>query len=415
MTEPALQRQLPCWLDGFFEFTAARPSPEIYRKWAGVAAVAGALERRCWIDTNAGRLFPNMFLLFVGAPGVGKDQVIIPVRKLWTKAKCFKVAPVSMSHKGMIDQLADDSSRKQVTDKYTGKIQFYHTLLAAVAELGVILPAHDLAYLSLLNELFHCYEVFQERIRGTGQLLHIDRPHLHLVCGSQPMFIEQLFPEAAFGMGFTARMMMIYAPSPVRASLFGAEKDQAELEETLVEDLRIIEKLQGAFQFTPEAEAMVDEWHLKGAEKTAPTHSKLQHYSARRILQLMKIMMAVSAARSDKMIITAEDFGRSLDLMLEAESFMPEIFKEMASGGQLGHLEEAFHFIMEIWLRTKKPTPEHKLVHFLSNRVPANQIAYLIDTMLNSNMIEDKVEGGLNIPASMRTRAFKPLGLNTPE
>jgi len=398
-------RKLRSWIDAFLEYTDRRPTPRIFRLWAGLSCVAGALERRVWLTTTADRLYPNLFVLLVSPPGVGKDQAIAVARDFWSACGGLNVAPVAMSHKGLIDQLADDTSRKRIIDTTSGEIQFYHSLLVAVPELGVILPKHDLGFLSLLNELFSCYDVFEERIRGYGSLLHIDRPHISLLSGTQPRYMDAIFPEAAFGMGFTARVIMVFHGEPVRVPLFAFQEENRALRQDMLSDLRAIAKLQGQFQVTPEAAAAIEAWHAENPDP--PQHSRLQHYCTRRTLHLLKLCITISAAKRNDLTITMEDMQEAEVILLEAERTMPEIFREMTSGGQSAILEELFSFVMELYAPKKKPVPERKIVHFLSIRAPAHQIQFLIDTSIRSGMFKVMDLG--------TERAFIPADFGLPE
>jgi len=197
-----------------------------------------------------------------------------------------------------------------------------------------------------------------------------------------------LLPEEAYGMGFTARIIMIYAGEAVKIELFKERQLSAALRETLVKDMKTIGDLYGQFSFTDETIRSIELWHALGSEKDKPQHSKLQHYSTRRILHILKLCMVFSASRGDDLIVTTEDFERSLELLLEAEMGMPEIFKEISSGGQAGEVEEAFHFLVRL-SKGGKPVSEHKLTQFLTARVPANQVHYIINVMLRSGIIEE--------------------------
>ncbi len=360
-------------------------------------------------------MYPNMFILLIAPPGVGKDQAIMPMRELWASTGMFNIAPVSMTHKGLIDMLADPSSQKQFVDKNANPPIWhsYHSLLLAVPELGVLLTEYNLGFLSALNELFNCWDLFEERIRSTGATLRIERPHIHLITGTQPQYLGQFLPETAFGMGFTARIIMVYAGEAVKVSLFNQTFLDKAMFKTLTEDLKSIGSLFGPFNFTPEARAAIEHWHGVGSEKDKPEHSKLMHYNTRRIMHILKLSMVFSASRSNEMIIDECDFQNALSTLREAESLMPEVFKDISSGGQLGELEEAFHFIMRLWMKTQKPVQEHRLVHFLSNRVPAYQIQHMISTMLKAGMIGVATDGQLNLPGA--DRLFIPQALNKHE
>lgn len=400
-------RKLACWIESFYEFTEGLPTPPIFRKWAAISAVSGALERKCWIHTAASKLFPNMFILLVAPPGVGKDQAIAPMRNLLAKTGLFNLAPISMTHKGMIDHLASEACNKQFIRD--GQWISYHSMLVCVPEFGVLVPGHDLAFMSSLNELYNCWDLYEERSRTRKETLRIENPHIHLISGTQPKFLGELFPETAYGMGFTSRIIMVYAGTPVRQNLFQKRPQHEAMEEALKDDLISIGQLNGPFTLSEDAMAAIEEWHAVGCEKDKPSHSKLMHYNARRIMHVLKITMTYCAARSNDMHIELSDFMRAKDTLLEAEEDMPEIFKEIASGGQISEIEETFHYILRLYQRHQKPVSEHRVVHFLSGRVPANQIKFIIDTMLSSKMISVDPKG-LNLPGS--DRLFIPNALN---
>lgn len=413
MSESALvKRKHPCWITGFLDYTANLPSPERFRKWAAISAIAGALERRCWITTGAGPLYPNMFILLVAPPGVGKDFAINPARDLWAATGKLNIAPSAMTHKGLIDHLAESHVNQQFVDS-NGKFVNYHSLLLSVPELGVLVPGHDLAFLSSLNDLYNCGTIYEERSRTKGEPLQIENPHIHLIAGTQPKYIGTLFPEEAYGMGFTSRIVMVYWGEPTKRSLFGINKYDSKTQKSLASDLTSITQVHGEFFLEEDAIAAIEQWHAIDSENDKPLHSKLLHYNARRIMHVLKLSMVYSVARSSNMIITLDDFSKAKETLLEAELAMPEIFKEISSGGQASEMEEAFHFILRIHNASNKPVPEHKLVHFLASKVPANQITYIIDTMIRSSIIEEVNMGGLNLPG--KERYFKPRALNISE
>ena len=338
----------------------------------------------------------------------------MPMRDLWASTGLFNLAPISMTNKGLLDELADAHTQKTIMDVKTNTWLNYHSLLLSVPELGVLIPEHDLSFMSILNELFNCNDIFDERIRTKGERLRIERPHLHLIAGTQPKYMGALFPEAAYGMGFTARIIMIYAGEPVRVSLFTRRPERRDLRLALISDLKSIGRLQGPFNLAQETMDAIERWHLHDSDINKPTHSKLIHYSARRTMHLLKLSMIFSVSRSNDLIISLEDWHHAQAALFEVEATMPEIFKEISSGGQIAEMEEAFHFIMRLFLAKKKAVPERLLFHFLSNRVPANQINWLVDTMLRSGMIKEVAHPDrLNIPG--RERFFEPLGFNKVE
>jgi hypothetical protein len=412
-------RHVPCWLEGFLEWTSEAPSPDIFRKWSAISTIAAALERRVWIRTNAGQLFPNMFILLVGPPGTGKDFAMNPAEELLKATNNLHLAPQSMTSKGMLDVLSDRQYTKKMQNPVTKATEDYNAMVVSVPELGVLISSHDLGFLSNLNELFNCRAVFQERIRSSGETLEIVKPCIHIVAGTQPKYLGEIFPEAAYGMGFTSRVIMVYHGTATKVSLFGQDRGaNTDLRIKLIEDIQSISHITGQFELTEAAMHAIETWHMTEADNDQPQHSKLQHYNTRRTIHILKLCMVKSIARGNSMQITDEDFLWSLQTLREAEALMPQIFKEISSGSQIDYIEEAFHFIQRMWQKNEKPIPEHRVVHFLSSRMPANQIDYVLNTMIKGQVIVEVQANQLNIPDHMKqpgSRLFKPQSLHVVE
>jgi hypothetical protein len=58
-------RQCQDWIESFLRSTSEHPSPEIFRRWAAISAIAGALQRRVWTITASAPTHPNMYILLV--------------------------------------------------------------------------------------------------------------------------------------------------------------------------------------------------------------------------------------------------------------------------------------------------------------------------------------------------------------
>jgi len=364
------------------------------------------MERRAWIQTAGNKLYPNLYILLVGPPGVGKDQAIKPATEFAVKAD-LRLAPAALSHKGFIDHLADSS-----TAKVLGEADVIHTMYAAVPELGVILSEYDKAFLSSLNKLYDCPPTHDERIRGREGVLHINQPVLNIIAGSQPKYLELLLPEAAFGMGFTSRMIMIYHGTPTKQSLFAPYLSPQEHVDELTNDIIRIAHLkgpiQGMFELTTRAVEQIEHWHQNQSSEDAPTHSKLTNYIPRRIMHLLKLCMVKSVSRGDSMEIDVPDFEWALATLREAEELMPQIFREMKSGGNMSWLAEAYDYVRRVYnSKGGRPVPESMLSNWLSSYAPATQVAQVIDLMIKNEMIEEKGVGKV-LPGAYHSRAFVP-------
>lgn len=399
MAKPS-ERLLDNWVEGFLEYTSVIISPEIFRRWAAYCAIAGALERRAWTAIAGKLLYPNTIVLLVGPPGVGKSNAIEEVYTLWAKAGMFNVAPDGITKAAFIDQLME----KVRIFTYNRREYMCHPLLIATTEFGNLLPEYDRNFLNVLNKVYDCEEVpFADRTRGGG-LISVDRAHLTLIAGTQPAYLGDILPEAAYGMGFPARTIMVYAGEKPKKKLFGKGTERNEkLFYALQTDIKKIGKLVGPFDWEDEAKELIEKWNEQ-EDKDAPTHPKLLNYNPRRIIHTCKIAMSVSIARNNEMLVTTKDFLKAKALLLEAEALMPEIFKEMKVSQDASEIDEIHRFMFSYCRNNEvESVPEQVLFHYMSRKIPVNKIDFFLKTIQSSGLVKCE---GLNMPGQ---RLYRPL------
>src|SRR5262245_54068338 len=70
-----VRRRCESWIQSFVDYTSNLESPSTYRKWSAITMIAAALEQKVWVDVG-GPLYPNLYTLLVGLPGIGKSRAI---------------------------------------------------------------------------------------------------------------------------------------------------------------------------------------------------------------------------------------------------------------------------------------------------------------------------------------------------
>lgn len=373
------------------DYTKDVNSPEIFRLWSAITAMAAAMERRCWTQTKQGLLYPNLFTMLVSSPGIGKTEAIKRAEEILTYSDKISVTPQSMTRASLIDTLK--ASTHVMLDR-NGKTTDYHSLALVVDELGTMISAHDLEFLSVLNKLFDCPHVHRERRRhfNEGKEIIISQPQLNILAGSQPAFLAHLLPEEAWGMGFTSRMLLIYAGQPAEAQdVFGESEDLADVGEALAMAYQFKAEANGPFQWTPEAKRIFNAWKAKKCEPI-PEHSKLVHYLPRRHIYAIKLAMVSSLSRGLDLEVLEDDMTRGLDWLLAAEQVMPDIFREMAGKSDSDTLMELHYYMWQTMTQRKakgKPgnVTEGEMYNFLRNRIPGEKIGRIIEVADRAKII----------------------------
>lgn len=388
MTSLAPKRRLANWINAFLDFTEQKKSPRIFQKWSAISAIAGAMERRIWIRTATGELFPNLYIFLVGPPGGGKSVALNSARAFLRDAEDIKLAPDNISAASLIDAL--NESKRRIVDLNAPYMEF-NSLFVSSSELSTLMPVYDLSLMANLTK-FWDNEPFKEWKRGGALRIDIPKPQVNLLGGCTPEFLNNFLPAGAWGQGFMARVLMVYCGETPRKILFNsgpsiAEEDTPEFK-ALLQDLRSMIVLCGEMRPTFKAAELIQAWDdAEGPPK--PEHSKLVNYSTRRTTQLIKLCMIASMSRGDSLQIEVEDYQVALGWLMEIEVEMPDIFRAMNTGGtDSGSIEEAWHYIYKTYIQTGRVTSEFNLVHFLQNRVPAHSVMRIIDLLVRSNMVE---------------------------
>jgi len=62
-----ITRKVNHWLQAYLEYTAEQESPRAFHTWVGLSVIASTLERRVWLNRGYYDLFPNLYVVLVGA------------------------------------------------------------------------------------------------------------------------------------------------------------------------------------------------------------------------------------------------------------------------------------------------------------------------------------------------------------
>lgn len=347
-----------------------------FRRWAGISALAAAVEQKVWLTTSSA-LYPNLYVFLIGHPGTGKTRTIRAARQYLYGLPDPHIAPPSLTFASLVDALLE-SKRTLILKE--GPLE-YNSMVIAADELGTFIHKYDKEMVDGLSA-FYDPDPYGQNRRGRDIKIKIKSPQLNILCGSTPSNLMELMPEGAWGQGFTSRIIMVFSDErPIGDDFASVTRD---LSKDLIHDLGIINTLAGEFKVTEDYRNLVNLWRQAG-ELPAPAHPKLIHYNTRRRVHLYKLSMVAAIDRSDTLLLTRDDFNRAMNWLVGAESFMSDIFRAGAKGGDAAAMDEISHFVA---LEDRgKGVSEHRVVDFARERVPAHSVLRVIEIMERSGLI----------------------------
>lgn len=388
-----MSRRLSNFIDSFVSFATIRNTTPRFARWCGLWMIGTAVTRAVGMKARGNDLHPNLFLQLIGGPGTGKGQGIRSARDIFVPGTKMTLIPASITRAGMEDYMKDNLATRKSPD---GSVLFSHECVGLTDELQGILPENDLGHLTLYNLLFDLPVQHKARTRLHGEIV-MEAPYCSLLTGAQPAFLATTLPELAWGMGFMSRNIMIFDIPRERKSAFGAVQADPKLQADLIADLRHISKLSGWMTWTREAIALYEEWFVEHGGMPIPQSKRLaMGYNARREIHMLKMAMILSLAETDDLIVTLAHAGAAIELLLNTEDAMKNIFTEMSNTGSMVALEDALEIV-----RTKaaagEPTAEATLIELLMSRFPPTQVHAVIQNLIDSHAIKEvQVKGGIN-------------------
>lgn len=380
-------RQLSSWTQAFEEYVAPMGSPPLFGRWTGIFTVAAAMERKTFVRTPKGILYPNLYTILVGPAGAGKTVASSIAHEMMGHLEEHHVAPTSLTKAALIDVL-EDAKRHVIRPQDTPAVIDFNSLTVISNELGVLIPAYENDFINVLTDIYDC-KMYGEKRRTTKREIDIRAPQFNILAATTPSYLNNLMPEGAWDQGFISRTMLIYSGRGESVDLFEESALNTDLYAKLVADLRVIgNDLYGRFTFTEAAVALFRHWMKDNKEEPVPDHPKLTHYNSRRQSHLLKLCMISCASTSNTMIVEEENFAEALDWLLEAEHAMPDIFRAMVGGGASGVMDNLWHFAYERWKKKQEPVPEQLLISFIAERSPAHEIMRILEIMVKKGVFE---------------------------
>lgn len=286
-----------------------------------------------------------------------------------------------------MDEL-DDAKRAVTRIEEVPPVVTFNSLAICSNELGVLLPAYDNELMNALTDIYDC-KSYSERRRGNkDNPMKIPAPQINLLAACTPSYLQSTLPEGAWDQGFLSRVILVYSGDRTKRDLFAEvniDQDEIDLSK---EKLAVLGKLYGKMTFTQEAADAIQSWHKAGGTP-APEHPKLQYYNVRRTVHALKLSMISAVSRTGALVIDTPDIERAIDWMLEAEAYMPDIFKSMTTGGTGALIEETWHFIYSTYMKDQQqPVAAQRIIHWLSMKAPVHQTLQILELMEKGGLLQ---------------------------
>lgn len=341
------QRHFPNWLTAFQDYSQWGEAPKRMYFWVGVSAIAGALQRKVWIDQAYFRWYPNQYIILVAPPGVvSKSTTANLSMQLLRRVPGIKFGSPIATWQSLIKEFNDAT----VGFNYGDEVHSMAALTLESSEFGNTLNTQDKQMVDLFTSLWDG-KTISKSTKMFG-IETVENPCINLLACTTPAWIADNIPEYMIGGGLISRMVFVYAEKKDKFIAYPAEdvpKDLAVVEQQLVDDLTRISELTGQFRFTQQALAYGRAWYEDVCTNRPLNLSdeRFGGYLARKQTHLHKLAMALSASESDSLMLTEEHLALADYMLKDLEPDMAFVFSKVGRVDISFHAERLIRFVVE--------------------------------------------------------------------
>ena len=335
-------RKVGDWITSYLEYVNDTEPPLNYHVWTAISVIASTLQRKVWLVQGHESIYPNMYIVLVGASGRCRKGTAIGIgAHLMGSIKEVKLSSESTTREALIKRMK--GALTTVADPLTPHIIKTHCSMTIVSEeLSVFLRQNDINFLSNLTNWYDSRDVWTYETKHGGAET-VEGLCVNLLGGTAPDWLESMLPKEAVGGGFTSRI--IFVTEERKRKTVVAPKMNDKKRDNLIADLEQIVQLVGQYIMSPEAETMYKNWYeeqdvLAKDGKFAVSDNRFTGYCERRPTHIKKLSMIVNASHTNDKIITADDFQRARNYLETAEKQMHKTFGGFGEN-KFGHQTES--------------------------------------------------------------------------
>ena len=353
--------------------------------WAGLSCIAAQLARNVYIPFGNGKIYPNLYVMFVGDPGKRKSTAIKDLKKRIKAAGYQNICGDKVTMQKYLLDLAgvgegsiEGSNITEFNLGITLGTNDYVESYINQDEFSDFIGINNYPFISLLGNFWDIDEPYIYRTKN-GQSIEIPSPIVNILGATTPSQFNTIFPPAISEQGFLSRLIIVNIPESKRKIARPLPSDASVIEK-VVDGLKAVRKLSGELVMSDAVWDKLEEIYLswKPVEDT-----RFAHYSTRRHTQLLKLCILATCSRYT-IEMSVDDVIFANTLLSFTEHFMPQAL------GQFGKNKDG-DVSSKIITYLKSTFPQAKSVAEIIKPVSTEIKVQELMALLNSLVLADKI------------------------
>lgn len=318
------------YLEDYAILTSGNEAPVKFHRWAALSTLSHAVGRKVWTDWGIlGKIFPHLYLIFVGDPGIKKSTAMNIAKQLVINLKDIPIAGESITRESMTQMLGDGNSRCAKVYKWEDKPVKYAQLSIFANELVNLLNSggNPIGMIDFFTDVWD-QEVFRVETKNKGTDV-IMNPYISILGCLTPETIRTLMAQKVISGGMTRRCIFVMGDKSAFPVAFPeVTPEQHAARERINKYLLEVKALAGKFVWEPEARDYFEQWYNQNFErKRNETDIVLNRFLETKPELVIKVAMLIALGRDLATLrVTAENLEAAVHLLTESEMTGPYLF-----------------------------------------------------------------------------------------
>ncbi len=358
------------FLEYYRFYTTGNETPESIHLWCGLAGLAGAAERRFWIDRNFFKIILNLYIMFLAPAGVCAKSTAMGLIASMLEEIGAKVFEGSITKRKIVKDMEENVQSYTLPD---GK-QFLHSSVTfASDELNELVSSGGGEIIKFLTTIFSKTNRYVDRTATQG-CFEIPRPYLNLIGNVVPQWFSQNLANDLSATGLIARFIILFEnakrgsePNPK------ISKEQYKAREKAIEILYWIYQEFGEIKLSDEAEDYYAKWYMKQKADPGEDFRFLDYFERKNRLHVMKIS-ALMALGDCRKVIEVIDLKRAIHILDKIDANLKFYYKTSGTNKYAIHINRIINILDS--LGGKFPT--RKIARMLASNLTNEEFVAVI-------------------------------------
>jgi len=329
------------WHEVYFDCVSPHTDmPDNFITWSAFSLLGAVMKNNVHFEIGTYTLFPNMFIVLVAPPGIGKGTAMNILEDLIKDCKPTEIVNTlsdRITAERILERIADGwASPPKIVNMQLAMGTKDHNCLLFSTELRVLLGASEWM-LEFLEEAWS-KKTYDYQTKNKGSVF-IDNMCCSLLAASVPDFLRNVNREAHMVItgGFSSRCLFIYAENPSKDLPFPEPlKKNARskaLYDSLITDLQEIATLQGEFIIDADARIMFTKFLTANRIAASQDDSEaLANFRARMKAHVLKLAMIFSVSKGDSLHIDQMDMLNAIAEVNKIVLSLSKLFRGAGDG-----------------------------------------------------------------------------------